>query len=134
MQHGLHSSDSIYKTSWESRMRSCTSAKLRFKDKWRKWTSRKQPGTFKEITKKINQLTTGWINYYGIARMKRFILDTQQWFNHRLRQLIWKRWKKMRIKYRMLRSYGINHDDTMKLASSRRDIGGYLKVKSSIKR
>ncbi|WP_230198789.1 group II intron maturase-specific domain-containing protein [Massilibacterium senegalense] len=29
------------------------------------------------MTKKINQLTTGWINYYGIARMKRFILDTQ---------------------------------------------------------
>ncbi|WP_325062696.1 group II intron maturase-specific domain-containing protein [Massilibacterium senegalense] len=57
--------------------RPCTSVKLRFKDKWRKSTSRKQPGTFEEITKKINQLITGWINYYGIARMKRFILDTQ---------------------------------------------------------
>jgi len=94
----------------------------------KKLTSRKQPGTFEEITKKVNQVTTGWINYYGIARMKRFIIDTQKWLNHRLRQLIWKRWKKPRTKYRMLRKYGINHDDAMKLANSRK---GYWRISRS---
>jgi len=91
-------------------------------------TSRKRPGAFIEIIKKINQTTTGWINYYGIANMKYFINETQKWLNHRLRQLIWKRWKKPRTKYKMLRKYGINHDEAMKLANSRK---GYWRLSRS---
>jgi hypothetical protein len=60
--------------------------------------------------------------------MKKFIIETQQWLNHRLRLLIWKRWKKVKTKYRMLRKYGINHDDAMKLANSRK---GYWRVSRS---
>lgn len=77
---------------------------------------------------KINQVTTGWINYYGISRMKDFILKTQQWLNHRLRQLIWKRWKKIKTRYRMLRKYEIDHDNAMKLANSRK---GYWRLSKS---
>ena len=73
-------------------------AKKRFKDKIKKLTSRKKAGTFEEIVKKINQTTVGWINYYGIANMKTFIKEIQGWLNHRLRQLIWKRWKLPRTK------------------------------------
>ncbi|WP_258000243.1 group II intron maturase-specific domain-containing protein [Bacillus sp. Marseille-P3661] len=94
----------------------------------RKLTSRKRPGEFEEIIKEINQVTIGWINYYGISRMKKFISDTQGWLNHRLRQLIWKRWKKPKTKYRMLRKYGINHDDAMKSANSRK---GYWRISRS---
>ncbi|NEY81781.1 hypothetical protein G4D64_09765 [Bacillus sp. 3H-10] len=101
------------------------SAKRKFKDKLRKLTSRKRPGTFHEIITKINQTTTGWINYYGISNMKSFIKDIQQWLHHRLRQLIWKRWKLVRTKYKMLRKYGINHEDAMKLANTRK---GYWRV------
>ncbi|GAB3792839.1 hypothetical protein GCM10028868_08590 [Virgibacillus kimchii] len=52
--------------------------------------------------------------------MKTFIKDLQQWLNHRLRQLIWKRWKRVRTKYKMLRKYGISHDDAMKLSNTRK--------------
>jgi hypothetical protein len=52
--------------------------------------------------------------------MKTFIGQIQQWLNHRLRQMIWKRWKKSRTRYRMLRKYGIDHDNAMKLANSRK--------------
>ncbi len=91
-------------------------------------TSRKKTGTFEEIVKSINQVTVGWINYYGISRMKTFIKDTQQWLNHRLRQLIWKRWKKVKTKYKMLRKYGIGHEDAIKLANSRK---GYWRISKS---
>lgn len=60
--------------------------------------------------------------------MKNFIRGTQQWLNHRLRQLIWKRWKKVGTRYRKLRGYGINHDDAMKLANSRK---GYWRLSKS---
>lgn len=91
-------------------------------------TSRKHPGKFEEITKKINQVTVGWINYYGVSRMKHFIIETRKWLNHRLRQLIWKRWKKPKTRYSMLRKYGIKHDDAMKLANSRK---GYWHISKS---
>src|SRR5690625_1060134 len=104
------------------------SAKQKFKGKLKKLTSRKQVGTFEEIIKKINQLTVGWINYYGISNMKSFMEEIQQWLNHRLRQLIWKRWKLPRTKYKMLRAYGINHDHAMMLANSRK---GYWRISRS---
>lgn len=91
-------------------------------------TSRKQTGTFLEIITKINQTTTGWINYYGVANMKNFIKRIQEWLNHRLRQMIWKRWKIIRTKYRMLRNYGINHDEAMMLANTRK---GYWRISRS---
>ncbi|WP_244877061.1 group II intron maturase-specific domain-containing protein [Carnobacterium mobile] len=72
------------------------------------------------IVKEINQVTVGWINYYGISYMKTFIAETQSWLNHRLRQLIWKRWKKVKTRYTMLKRYGIQHDDALKLAASRK--------------
>lgn len=52
--------------------------------------------------------------------MRGFIKETQQWLNHRLRQLIWKRWKTVRTRYRMLRKYGISHENAMRLANTRK--------------
>jgi len=60
--------------------------------------------------------------------MKNFITETQQWLNHRLRQLIWKRWKTPRTKYKMLRGYGINHDEAMMSANTRK---GYWRISQS---
>jgi len=60
--------------------------------------------------------------------MKTFIGQIQQWLNHRLRQMIWKRWKKPRTRYQMLRKFGINHDDAMKLSNSRK---GYWRLSRS---
>lgn len=60
--------------------------------------------------------------------MKAFILETQQWLNHRLRQIVWKRWKKVRTRYAMLRKYGIDHEDAIKQANSRK---GYWRTSST---
>lgn len=57
--------------------------------------------------------------------MKTFIKEIQGWLNHRLRQLILKRWKKPKTKYAKLRQYWIDHDDAMKIANSRK---GYWRL------
>lgn len=60
--------------------------------------------------------------------MKSFIKITQHWLNHRLRQLIWKRWKTSKTKYAKLRKYGVDHVGAMKMAYSRK---GYWRLSRS---
>ncbi|MGE7768662.1 group II intron maturase-specific domain-containing protein [Peribacillus sp. NPDC096540] len=97
----------------------------RFKTKLKVSTRRNRAGNFEDIAKEINQKTVGWINYYGISLMKKFIHDTAQWLNHRLRQFIWKRWKKIKTKYYQLRRLGIHNDEALKVANSRK---GYWRI------
>ena len=35
----------------------------------------------------------GWLNYYGVADMKKKIDDLNKWLYHRIRMCIWKQWK-----------------------------------------
>ena len=60
--------------------------------------------------------------------MRAFIVSIQGWLNHRLRQLIWKRWKRVRTRYKKLRQYGIEHDEAMRIANSRK---GYWRISRS---
>ena len=103
-------------------------AKRRFKSKLKSLTKRNRPGKFEEIAKAINQATVGWINYYGISLMKRFIEDITKWLNHRLRQIIWKRWKKVKTRYQQLKRLGIKHEEAWKVANTRK---GYWRISSS---
>ncbi|PXA13091.1 group II intron maturase-specific domain-containing protein, partial [Staphylococcus pseudintermedius] len=54
----------------------------------REITKRNRPGTFKDIITKINQVTRGWIKYFGRGFIREFIETTQSWLNRRIRQLI----------------------------------------------
>lgn len=101
------------------------SAKKRFKSNLKNLTKRKRPGKFEDITKEINSVTVGWINYYGIGFMKGYIQTMVKWLNHRLRQLIWKRWKKTKTKYSQLRRLGITHEEAWKVTNTRK---GYWRI------
>jgi hypothetical protein len=43
---------------------------------------------------KLNQITRGWINYYGIANARGRLVELDKWIRRRLRACIWKQWKK----------------------------------------
>ena len=86
-----------------------------------KWvTRRNRHGTFKEIITEINAITRGWINYFGRGFIKVFVQRIQKWLNRRIRQLILKRWKKIKTKYKMFRKYGLDHNSAMRIANSRK--------------
>lgn len=102
------------------RFRPTTEAKRNLKRNLKWITRRSRPGTFQEIIKEINQVTRGWINYFGIGFIKGFILEIESWLHRRIRQLILKRWKKVRTKYKKLRQYGLEHDSAMRIAQSRK--------------
>ncbi|SUU80310.1 Retron-type reverse transcriptase [Alloiococcus otitis] len=95
-------------------------AKQKFKRRLRKLTSRKRPGTFKKIMTEINRVTRGWINYFGLGFIKSFIKEVEQWLNHRIRQLILKRWKRPRTIIPKLEQYGLDLDSAKRIAYSRK--------------
>ncbi|VED63934.1 RNA-directed DNA polymerase [Staphylococcus delphini] len=100
--------------------RPTTEAKRNLIRALRKITKQNRPATFKDIIAEINQVTRGWINYFGRGFIRGFIETTQSWLNRRLRQLLLKRWKRVRTKYKMLCQYGLYHRSAMKIAESRK--------------
>ncbi|MDU0286569.1 group II intron maturase-specific domain-containing protein [Staphylococcus pseudintermedius] len=70
------------------RFRPTTEAKRNLIRTLREITKRNRPGTFKDIITKINQVTRGWIKYFGRGFIREFIETKQSWLNRRIRQLI----------------------------------------------
>ena len=95
-------------------------AKKKFKRELKRRTSRKRPGNFKTIIKEINQVTRGWIGYFGLGFIKTFVKEIEQWLHHRIRQLILKRWKKSNTKITKLLRYGLDIDGAKRIGYSRK--------------
>ena len=51
---------------------------------------------------KLNQIIRGWINYFRIGNMKKFIDKFGQWLRHKVRVIIVKQWKKPNTIYENL--------------------------------
>ncbi|GJF48125.1 hypothetical protein SASK001_11210 [Staphylococcus argenteus] len=102
------------------RFRPTTEAKRNLKRNLKWLTRRSRPDSFQDIITEINRVTRGWINYFGKGFVKGFLRKLEPWLNRRIRQLIIKRWKKIKTKYKMLRKYGLDQDSAMRIASSRK--------------
>jgi group II intron reverse transcriptase/maturase len=78
-----------------------------------------------ETFKRVNQKVKGWINYYRIGVMKKFMKEFGQWLRHKIRMIIIKQWKNPKTVYKNLsyinRKYrnGFNHESIYKVANSR---------------
>ena len=74
---------------------------------------------------KLNQIIRGWINYFQIGNMKKFINEFGQWLRHKVRVIIIKQWKKPPTIYKNLqrinKSCKCNFDEESiyKVANSR---------------
>lgn len=71
----------------------------------------------------LNQIRVymrGWLNYYGIAAMKKSMEELNGWLYHRIRMCIWKMWKRPRSKMKYLMKLGIPKKYAFMAANSRR--------------
>jgi RNA-directed DNA polymerase len=98
---------SFYKRKGELLIRIANRSKERFKEKLRRLTKRTRSGTLEDIIQEINQYTMGWVGYYRLANTPSVFEDLDQWVRRRLRQLVWKRWKRSTTRYRELIKMGI---------------------------
>ena len=75
--------------------------------------------------KRVNEMMRGWINYFRIGMMKRFMEDIGEWLRHKIRVIVMKQWKKPKTIYRNLRYLnwknhnGFSDEDIYRVANSR---------------
>jgi group II intron reverse transcriptase/maturase len=119
---------SLYKTEKKSGIRAHEKSLKKFKDTIRKLTSRKQGNSIKVILANVKRYTTGWLGYYYIADMKTRIQAFNEWIRRRIRQILWKQWKKIKARHDNLKRLGILERSAWEWANSRL---GYWRVAGS---
>jgi group II intron reverse transcriptase/maturase len=98
---------SFFKRKGEVLIRVANRSRERFCEKLRRLTKRTRSGKLEEVIQEINRYTMGWIGYYRLANTPSVFEDLDGWIRRRLRQMIWKRWKRGTTRYQMLVKLGI---------------------------
>ncbi|XUB37119.1 hypothetical protein IGI41_002135 [Enterococcus sp. DIV0876] len=118
----------IHPTKKGIKIRPHNKAKVTVKQKLKKITKRNRGRSVAVLFKEIKQLMNGWINYYGIGEMKKFMNELNGWLKRRIRQYIWKQWKNPRTKRRNLMLLGIDKHKAYEWSYTRK---GYWKIAKS---
>lgn len=82
-------------------------------------TKRNQSCSWEELTTRLAAYVRGWVNYYKLANMKRLLEKIDKWTRRRVCMFIWKRWKRVRTRYRKLRKLGLDHIAAIQTANMR---------------
>ena len=56
---------------------------------------------------KLNEVVRGWVNYFRIGMMKKFLTSVSGWLLTKLRVIIWKQWKVRSRRVEALRQLGV---------------------------
>jgi len=96
-----------YRYRGEVRIRVDQRALKRFRTKMRRLTKRTRPGKLEDLILEINTYLIGWIGYYRLADTPSVFVELDGWLRRRLRQLLWKRWKRGTTRYRELVRLGL---------------------------
>jgi len=100
----------------------------KFKDKLKEVTGRSRSMSMEERAKRLKQLICGWVNYFGITDMKKFVSKLDEWLRRRIRMCYWKQWKKIATKHNNLIRLGLKESKAWEYANTRK---GYWRVSKS---
>ncbi|MDD2619359.1 MAG: group II intron reverse transcriptase/maturase [Syntrophomonadaceae bacterium] len=100
----------------------------KMKEKVKELTARSNALGYERLKLKLKQFITGWVNYFKLADMKKILQTTDKWLRRRIRMYIWKRWKRIRTRYAMLKKLGLDHNTSYKFACTRK---GYWRIANS---
>jgi RNA-directed DNA polymerase len=102
----------------EGKRRIAPKALQRFKRKARKLTSRTRGKSIEQIVKELASYLRGWKSYFGFCQTPSVLGRLDQWIRRRLRSIVWKQWKRGRIRYRNLRKRGVGSNLAARTAGS----------------
>ena len=91
-------------------------------------TNRSKSISLDKRFEELNWTIRGWVNYFRIAKMKKFLKETDEHLRARIRMIIWKQWKKPKTQIKNLVKCGYSVDDARGLAYCRK---GYMFISHS---
>lgn len=115
----------FYKSAKGWRYRVHPKSKAKLKAKVKELTSRKRVMEYEVWKQRLWWLVRGWVNYYKLADAGKWLRRMDEWMRRRIRMVFWKKWKRVRTRYKNLRRLGLSHDDALKTAASRK---GYWRL------
>jgi len=95
-------------TKGKCQLRLHAKSKTKVLAKLKELTSRSNGWGYERRKQALKRYIVGWIGYYHLAEMKKFLQCTDEWLRRRIRMCIWKAWKKTKTKVSNLVRCGIN--------------------------
>ena len=98
---------SYFKRNGETHRRIAREAMGRLRDRLRQLTRRTTHEPLEEIIRRVNEYVTGWIGYFRLADTPSVFKEIDEWLRRRLLQVLWKRWKRPKTRWRNLVALGV---------------------------
>ena len=110
---------SFYRYRGKCRFRVHPKSIVKMKNKIRELTNRSNGWGNEYRALKLTQYIRGWVNYFGMADMKKLLQTTDEWLRHKIRAIYWKQWKKAKTKYKELKKLGVENEKAWICANMR---------------
>jgi group II intron reverse transcriptase/maturase len=101
---------SFFRRNGAVRVRVASQALDRMQEKLRHLTRRTRQGKLDDILREINRQVVGWVGYFRLADTPTVFQALDEWLRRRLRQMVWKRWKRGKTRWRELVKLGVPPD------------------------
>ena len=113
---------------WGAYARPAKQSQQRVKKALKLLTKRNRGISLTRMFEEIHRKMRGWLQYYSIGKLTNFIQRLDKWLRVRIRQYIWKQWKKFKTKITNLQKLGLSQRDAYVFASTRK---GYWRTAHS---
>lgn len=111
---------SFYKKEGKTRVRIHPKSVEKMRNRIRALTSRSNGMGNKSRAINLRRYIMGWVNYFRIGDMKELLFKTDRWMRRRIRMIYWKQWKRVRTRFKMLKSLGIQKQEAWEYANTRK--------------
>jgi RNA-directed DNA polymerase len=93
----------------EPKRRIAPKALLRCKQRVRELTRRTRGVSLEQMMKELASYLRGWRGYFSYCETPSVLRKLEAWMRRRLRSVIWKQWKRSKVRYVRLRQRNIGH-------------------------
>jgi RNA-directed DNA polymerase len=90
----------------------------RFKERIRELTRRTRGISIERMIEELRRYMIGWRGYFGFCQTPSTLMDLEGWTRRRLRCVIWKQWKRGKVRFKELVARGIGTELAAKTAGS----------------
>lgn len=102
----------------EPKRRIAPKAIARFKQRVRELTRRTRGVKLEKMIAQLSRYLTGWRGYFGFCQTPSVLRKLEEWLRRRLRSVVWKQWKRGKVRFPELRKRGVSKDLAARTAGS----------------